>query len=600
MMQGFDTRNCRSLFGWYLRQAIFSICFVWSLGLVPIGTVSAQSVQCTIDIPSATEGGDIKVHCPPGTGSGQVEQHFEDVLVPPASGPPLEFEQKRLTLPDNAEELSLKLTSVTIEGSTVYAENELARLYEDRIGQEVAVAEVFRIADEITVKYRNDGYILSRAIVPPQTVEDGMVIIKVVEGFINEIRIEGEFSEEQTLLNAYVDKIISSRPLAIKDLERYLLLIRDLPGIKSEATITASQNIPGASDLVISVQYKKSDSFVRLDNRGSKYNGPVRLWLGGGFNSLTDTHQRATITFTGAGRGLKELTYLDLGYERLIGTEGKKLTFNLTNTKSRPGDFLRILGIDSKTQSVKLGFSNPIIRSRAKNLTLYADFVVRNSETTIANDSEELSNDRVRFISVGAQYDSTDRFGGINQIGLRLDLGMDVLRASQEGTPVLSRQYGQVDFTKLLLDVSRLQRLSENWSYLTSLKTQFTSDKLLASEEFGVGGERCVRAYDPSELTGDRGACLLLEFRYGRTTGAETWTGYQLYGYLDGGTVKRIDPGALGKSASLVSFGLGTRFNYNESLSGSLEAAFPRTKEVDGRPLDVDSVRLFLNLTARF
>ena len=565
-----------------------------ALGLVPVGTVSAQ---CTIDIP---EVGAVSIQCPPGTGSGQVEQHFEDVFVPPASGPTPEFEEKKLTLPDNAEELSLKLSSVIVEGSTVYAEDELARLYEDRIGQEIALAEVFRIADEITVKYRNDGYILSVRLCRLKQLKMARSPSKSSRVSSMKSGIEGEFSERQSLLNAYVDKITGSRPLAIKDLERYLLLIRDLPGIKSEATITPAQNIPGASDLVIFVKYKKTDSFVRLDNRGSKYNGPVRLWLGGGFNSLTDTHQRATISFTGAGSGLKELTYLDLGYERHIGTEGKKLNVNLTNTKSRPGHILRSLGIDSKTRSVKLGFSNPIIRSRAKNLTLYMDFVVRNSKTTIANDREELSNDRVRFVSIGALYDSTDRFGGINQVGVRLDLGMDVLRASQEGTPVLSRQNGQVDFTKLLIDVSRLQRLSENWSFLTSLKTQFTSDKLLASEEFGVGGERCVRAYDPSELTGDRGACLLLEFRYGRTTGAETWTGYQVYGYLDGGTVKRVNPGALGKTASLVSVGLGTRVNYNDWLSGSLEAALPRTKRVDSRPLDVDSVRLFLNLTARF
>ncbi len=228
------------------------------------------------------------------------------------------------------------------------------------------------------------------------------------------------------------------------------------------------------------------------------------------------------------------------------------------------------------------------------------DFVVRNSETTIFNDSGQLSEDRVRFISIGARYDSSDRFGGINQVGLRLDQGMDVLGASKEGTPVLSREKGQVDFTKVLLDVSRLQRLSGNLSFLTSFKSQFTSSKLLASEEFGIGGERCVRAYDPSEVTGDRGACLLLELRYGGSTGSETLTGYQLYGYLDGGTVQRVDPGALGKSARLVSAGVGTRFNYDDWLSGSLEAALPQTKRVDGRDLDVDSVRLFLNLTARF
>ena len=588
MMQGFDTRNCRSLFGWYLRQAIFSICFVWSLGLGPVGTVSAQSTDTS------------EFDQRPGVGSGQIQQQFEDAFKPRVRSPTPEFDDKQLKVPDNAEELSLTLRSVTVEGSTVYAEDELPRLYEDRIGQEIALAEVFSIAEQITAKYRNDGYILSRAIVPPQTIEDGTVSIKIVEGFINEVRIEGEISERQSLLNTYADKITSSRPLSIGDLERYLLMIRDLPGIKSEATISPAQSIPGASDLVILVEYKKTDSFVRLDNRGSKYNGPVRLWLGGGFNSLTDAHHRASITFAGAGRGMQELTYLDLGYERHIGAEGKKLTFNLTNTKSRPGHTLRSLEIDSITRSFRLGLENPIIRSRAKNLTLQLDFVVRNSETTIFNDSGQLSEDKVRFISVGAHYDSTDRFGGISQVGLRLDQGMDVLGASKEGTTVLSREKGQVDFTKVLLDVSRLQRLSENWSYLTSFTSQFTSSKLLASEEFGVGGERCVRAYDPSEVTGDRGACLLLEFRYGQSTGSETLTGYQLYGYLDGGTVKRVDPGALGKSASLVSAGLGTRFNYSNGVSGSLEAALPRTKKVDGRDLDVNSVRLFLNFTARF
>ncbi len=373
MMQGFDTRNCRSLFGWYIRQAVFSSCFLWALGLVPAGTVSAQST----DSPSI----------PPGTGSGQIQQHFEDVIAPPASSPTPVFDDKQLTLPDDAEELSLTLSSVTVEGSTVYAEDELARLYEDRVGQKIALAEVFRIAEQITAKYRNDGYILSRAIVPPQTIDDGTVRIKVIEGYINEIRIEGEFSERQSLLNAYVDKITTSRPLSIKDLERYLLLIRDLPGIKSEATISPAQSIPGASDLVIFIEYKKTDGFVRLDNRGSKFNGPAQLWIGGGFNSLTDTHQRTTITFVGAGRGMEELTYLDLGYERLIGTEGKKLTFNLTNTKSRPGHTLRSLAIESDTQSTKIGFENPIIRSRAKSLTLHQGKFILFSSGLVGRDS---------------------------------------------------------------------------------------------------------------------------------------------------------------------------------------------------------------------
>lgn len=571
--------------GRHISLLIFAL-----LGLFLAGTASAQA-QDNVPPPPP----------PPGTGAGQIEQHFEGggVGAPTLRIPVPVVDDDQLTLPDNAEELSLSLTQVVIEGSTVYTKDELSHLYKNRIGQKIALAEVFRIAEEITAKYRNDGYILSRAVVPPQTIDDGSVRIDIVEGFINDVLIEGEVPTQQSLLIAYGDKILNSRPLSTKDLERYLLLIRDLPGIKSEATIRPATDTPGASDLVILVEYKKMDGFVRLDNRGSKFNGPARLWLGAGFNSLSDDfNQRMTLTFATAGEGMKELDYYDLGYEHHIGTEGKKLYFNLTSTGSKPGHTLRDLEIDSKSQSFKFGISNPLIRSRTKNLSLYADFVVRNSETKFFNN--RLSKDRVRFISLGALYDYVDRFGGISQLGLRLDQGMDILNASKEGSTDLSRANGQVDFTKLLLTASRLQRLNDSWSFFTDLRSQFTSSKLLASEEFGVGGERCVRAYDPSEVTGDRGTCLLLEMRYGQNTDSNSLVGYQLFAFYDVGVVKRINPGALGKKAKLSSYGFGTRVNYRDWLSGSFEIAWPRIKEVDSRALDVKSSRLFLNLTARF
>lgn len=549
---------------------------------------------CPVGVALAQDG----VVPPPGTDAGQIQQQFGGEQMLPPIEPIPEVYEEDLALPDNVEELSLTLNDVVIEGSTVYSQDDFAYLYEHSIGQKIALAEVFRFADKITARYRNDGYILSRAIVPPQTIEDGIVRISIVEGFINEVRIEGEIPGQPTLLDAYADKIIDSRPLSSKDLERYLLFFRDLPGVDAKATIRPAKDTPGASDLIILVEFKEKDGFVRLDNRGSKYNGPGRFWLGAGSNSLADTHQRLGFAFAAAGSGLEEMTYFDFGFERHIDAEGKKLYVNLTNTHSEPGSKLETLNISSRSQSFKIGVSSPLMRSRASNLSLYTDFIVRNTETKIFRN--RLSKDRVRFISFGALYDSTDRFGGVNQLGARIDQGLDILEASKEGTPDLSREKGQVDFTKIWLTASRLQRLSERWSLLASITSQFASKKLLASEEFGVGGEHCVRAYDPSEVTGDNGACMLLEVRYGVGAGANPMDGYQLYGYYDVGQVKRIVPGALQKRATLASAGVGVRLNYKERLSGSFEIAWPRKKRADSRALDIDSTRVFLNLTARF
>lgn len=528
-MRSTETRNSGPILYFRHSWAAPSFCFLWLLWFVQAGTASAQSIVI-----------------PPGTGAGQIERHFEDGGMPELSlrSPVPAVGDDHLTLPDNAEELSLTLKDVVVEGATVYSEYEIWCVYESRIGKEIALAEVFRIADEFTVKYRNDGYILSRGVVPPQTITDGTVKINIVEGFINEVRVEGDVPEQMSLLDAYTDRIVNSRPLSTKDLERYLLLFRDLPGINAEATISPAKDTPGASDLTIHLEHKKTDGFVRLDNRGSKFNGPKRLWLGAGFNSFTDTYERIAFTFAAAGDGMKELEYFDLGYERLIDAEGKKLYANLTSTKSQPGYTLRKLDIDSKIRSLKIGFTNPLIRSRERNLSLYADLVVRNSETTIFEN--RLSKDKVRFISLGALYDSTDGFGGINQLGLRVDQGLDMLGASDEGTTDLSREKGRVDFTKLLLTASRLQRLSDRFSFLASITSQFTSSKLLASEEFGIGGERCVRAYDPSELTGDEGVCAMFEVRYGQSAnsnsqgGGTSYTAIMTLAKSEGSTLERL------------------------------------------------------------
>ena len=186
------------------------------------------------------------------------------------------------------------------------------------------------------------------------------------------------------------------------------------------------------------------------------------------------------------------------------------------------------------------------------------------------------------------------------RLGVNVDQGLGFLGASREGTTNQSRQGARSDFTKARITASRLQRLGGRFSLLASFASQFSFAKLPASEEFGVGGERCGRAYDASEITGDHGACLLLEMRYDHRLAANSSTGFQLYGFYDVGGVWRKVPGPLGNKAHLSSVGIGARFNVTEQLSGSLEVAWPQTNEVDDRQIDVGSRRGFIAITSRF
>lgn len=535
---------------------------------------------------------------PPEAQPGQIEKRFQTPPVPRATPEPIIPEGERPLPPDQAEEITLTLSGIVVDGATVYTADQFTPLYEALLGQDVTLAQVYGIANAITTMYRNDGYILSRAIVPPQRISGGVVRIRVIEGYIDDVLIEGDVRGRRSLLEAYASRIMAARPLSAEVLERYLLLTEDLPGVTPQAVLTPSEDQPGASDLVIVLDDQEVDGFARIDNRGTKFNGPGQFWLGGGFNSMFGLYDRSTLRFITTS-DTEELTFFEIGHEQQIGTEGTKLNLFHANTSSNPGHTLRELDVDSSIADFKIGLVHPFTRARAENVSLRGEFIFRNAETKILDD--RLSKDQIRFIKLGVLYDSVDRWGGVNLLGLELNQGLDIFNASENGSSDLTRANGRSDFTKFEFIASRLQRVSRRWSLLGTFVSQYAMSQLLASEEFGLGGERCGRGYDPSELVGDHGACLLLELRFGDRLETETLAGYQFYGFYDIGSVWRIGPtGGEDNQASLASAGLGVRFNLTQHFSGSLEVAQPLTREVGARSFDADSPRGFFVLAARF
>ena len=70
--------------------------------------------------------------------------------------------------PEGAEKLMVTVRGFRITGSTIYSAEDLEPLYRDIVGREVPVTAIYDLAQRITAKYGGDGYVLSRAIVPPQ------------------------------------------------------------------------------------------------------------------------------------------------------------------------------------------------------------------------------------------------------------------------------------------------------------------------------------------------------------------------------------------------------------------------------------------------
>ncbi|MPZ38510.1 MAG: hypothetical protein GEU95_10645 [Rhizobiales bacterium] len=476
--------------------------------------------------------------------------------------------------PPGAEKLKVRVRGIRIVGSTIYGPEDFEPLYRDLIGREVPVTAIYDLAQRITAKYGADGYVLSRAIVPPQELSPhgDIVRIQIVEGYIDRVEWPPALSKYRDFFSHYAAKITAERPINVKTLERYLLLASDLPGLKFTNSLKASATNPGAATLVVKVVEKPVDLFARIDNRGTKARGPYQYLNSVSLNNLAGVHESLTLTAAGAFQ-FKELQYWMASYRQVLTSEGLTFFANNSYSRSKPGtEILELLEYKTRDELFEAGLSYPVIRSREKNLVAAALVYMSNSRGEILAALNTL--DRIRGFRLRADVDFADPLRAINQINLVLSQGMEALGASSAGSELLSRANGRTDFTKFEATFTRLQPLGWNFSMLLAAYVQWARTPLLSPELCGYGGRAFGRAYDPSELVGDSCIELLAELRYDIPHTLLNVTQLQLYSFADRGWLHNLAPvPGTPENVDGASVGGGLRLGLQPNLTVDLSAA---------------------------
>lgn len=536
---------------------------------------------------------------------GRVQQQLAPPTTPQTAPAIVTPEIPETIAPDDAAKVRLTVRTIRVEGGTVYPPDAFADLIAPLLNKPITLADAYRLADAITARYRGDDYVLSRVVVPAQRVEDGVLRLQVVEGFVSRVEVQGRASRP---LRRYADALTASRPLRGKVLERYLLLMNDLGGVGARAVLTPAPDVAGGSLVTIVATEKPIDAYAGTDNHGSRYIGPVQYYAGIGANDMFGSGERIALNYAGAVPA-SELRYVSGQIDVPLGGDGLLLTTSAGYSHSRPGFVLKPLHAraDGTTLGARIGY--PVLRSRAQTLRLGLAFHYLDSRTVI-NDMPRLSPssyDRIRALRFNASYDVADRAGGQNLLVLEYSQGLSILGSLDEARPNPSRPGARNGFHKLTAELSRRQSLDmvEHGLALYGVVKAQTSfgGSLFSAEQFGVGGAVIGTAYDPSEIIGDRGIAGRVELQYNAAVPA-VQLGAQFYGFYDAGRVsnERTLPGEA-RANALSSAGGGLRFAVSRGLSGYAEVARPLTRDVQAQRLakqDLRPTRLFLGLTLRY
>ncbi len=515
---------------------------------------------------------------------GTIERQYEDAPKSPrrdttVSVPTLDSKGP----PPNAEQIRFVLSAVDIDGNTVLSDERLSQPFASLVGQEVSLAQMFQASNEITRLYVAAGYALSLAFVPAQEVVDGRVRIRVIEGYIADVEFQDEISFHSKLWGGFARRLMASKPLKTKDLERYLLLANDLAGVDVQSVFERMDGDPGATRLVMMIARKDVDFGIEANNRGSKAIGPYRVQVRGATNNLIGAEERLSLFGVRVPDG-EELSYLAARFDVPLTSDGLSFGFDISRSHSKVGTpALVILDYQTDGWTGGISFTYPWIRSRRQNLYFSAGLIYKDLESEIINTPN--SQDTMTIVALGADYDTTDRWGGLIQAAGNLYVGLDVFDATQSNAtmPGPSRTGASGEFIRLEGYVSRLQRL-ERWPFLQvygEIAAQVADGALLVPEQCGYGGGHIGRAFDPFEIAGDHCLKGLAELRYDLPINGwgEAWAinMAQVYGLADFGYVLKsgdLLPGENRDDAG-ASLGIGMRLRALDYVSGTVEVVQP-------------------------
>jgi hemolysin activation/secretion protein len=490
--------------------------------------------------------------------------------LPPAPSFDFSIEApRRSPVPRAVEELSFEVKDIRVVGATVYSPEELRPLFAPLIGQSAHLSDITGVADQIEAKYRTDGYILTRAFVPPQSVSDGVFQINVVEGYVEAASVEGGDDTTRETVRAILDPVLQSRPLRLSIIEPALLRANELPGVGVSGLLRPSPTQPGASDLAVTISSTPITTVLSVDNRNAKTTNRWTESADVAIRSPLNDGGQILLSASGAPQ-LGERRSLSAKYVRPMGTSGITVSMSALISHTEPQGTLTSLNLATDSKAYGFRAAYPLLLTRQNRLSIDGGLTFQMAEVNALG--QPFSHDAWRVVDAAVAYQNTGFLGGVSNASIDIAHGLNMFGASSPDSASLSRTGGRPDFTKLSTILRRIQPLGGSFSAAATGSGQFGLNTLLLGEEISFGGAQIGRGYDPASLVGDSGAGGAFELRYDQDASYLFLESAQFYIFYD---IARIWNrfGGSPNNDTLESTGAGVRLAVTKSASAGVELA---------------------------
>ncbi|MBW4501607.1 MAG: ShlB/FhaC/HecB family hemolysin secretion/activation protein [Scytonema hyalinum WJT4-NPBG1] len=404
---------------------------------------------------------------------------------------------------------------IKVTPSTVLSQAEIDKItqpFKDR--DNVTLQELVDVADKITQFYLNRGYITSRAVLVDQTLTTGVVQIRIIEGGVEEIKVEGTQRVNPEYITSRI-RLAGLNPVRKDKLEDQLILLRADPLFRNVEGSLRPGNKFGQSIVVVRVsEANPFRAAFNVDNYSPPSVGSERFGVGLAYRNITGFGDQIAFSYnrsTTGGANLYDFNYR-VPLNAMNGTLQLRAAIN--DYKITDPQF-SAFGIRGNSNLYELSYSQPLIRSPREEFALSLGFTFQDGQTFVFNNlpfafgigPDKNGVSRTSVFKFGLDYVKRDPKGAWT-LRSQFNLGTGLFDATINSDPIPDSR-----FFSWLAQVQRVQRLSNDQLLIAAIDLQLTPNSLLPSQQFIIGGGQSVRGYRQNARYGDNGVRFSVEDR---------------------------------------------------------------------------------------
>lgn len=404
----------------------------------------------------------------------------------------------------------LTINGYRIQGNTLLAEEELTRATLAYTGKHRSLLDIEMAVEALRNAYEAKGFPIVRVYAPPQTTDDGILTIQVVEGRIRDVSIRDNLHHDNANIRRALPSVREGARPNTADILRDLAAANEQPARFASVNFQRTET-PGAVDAVIRVRDEQPLKLsLSIDNSGYAITGKHRIQAGLRHSNLFNRDHMILVqagTFDRFNTGyVAAVTYRIPLYGQARWIEWQAVHTDV-NSVFNPGPG------DTRFNGQGQLFGLRILQ----NLSSQGDWQQRAS---VAIDSKRYKN--------GCSGSVQGDCGSIAALPL-------TVAWSATWNPELQSFNAQVSHSRNLTaiqpgEVAQYDALNadRSWSVWRAstqyrrtwpgdmqasitLAGQYTRDRLIPAEQSGLGGASTIRGYAERSLTGGRSAVVNLE-----------------------------------------------------------------------------------------